>query len=221
MTQPGQPGFNVSSGAWSLLWLQQLVAIQLKSVIIFTTISLDFTVHWVQHCFELRSYPLYKMLVMVSHSLSLLWEFVLLHNSETAERPSLYLILQPTIYCNTCHYFFFRLQWRMLWKHRSKLFLVQENFEHNTWYCWEWQVTVVAHFVLSNLLGNCLSLHHSRNWNHREGMERVEKKVITPWFEIWPSRHCFPHKESFPHLPHWHHSVCSFSNKLRTAVQVA
>lgn len=110
-----------------------------------------------------------------SHSLSLLWEFVLLHTTDSAESPSPYLILQPTIYSNTCHFFFFRVQWRMLWKHRSKLFLVQENFEHNTWYCWEWHVTVVAHFVLSNLLGNCLSLHHPRNWNHGKGMERVEK----------------------------------------------
>lgn len=110
-----------------------------------------------------------------SHSLSLLWEFVLLQITESTENPSLFLILQPTIYSNTCHFFFSRVQWRMLWKHCSKLFLVQENFEHNTWYCWEWQVTVVAHFVLSSLLGNCLSLHHPRNWNHREGMERAEK----------------------------------------------
>lgn len=86
--------------------------------------------------------------------------------------------------------FFSRPQWRMLWKYLSKLFLVQENFEHNTWCHWEWHITVVAHSVLSNLLGNCLPLHHPRNWNHRKGTGRTEK-CITPRFGS-----CSPDNES-------------------------
>lgn len=74
--------------------------------------------------------------------------------------------------------FFSRAQRRMLRKYCSKLFLVQENFEHNTRCHREWHITVVAHFVLSSLLGNCLSLHHPRNWNHRKGTERIEKCII-------------------------------------------
>lgn len=88
--------------------------------------------------------------------------------------------------------FFSRAQRRMLQKYCSKLFLVQENFEHNTRYHWEWHVTVVAHFVLSSLLGSCLSLHHPRNWNHGKGTERIEKHIIPH------SGSCSP---EFPHLP--------------------
>lgn len=74
--------------------------------------------------------------------------------------------------------FFSRPRWRMLRKYLSKLFLVQENFEHNTRCHWEWHITVVAHSVLSSLLGNRLPLHHPRNWNHRKGTRRTEKCII-------------------------------------------
>lgn len=81
----------------------------------------------------------------------------------------------------------------MLQKYRSKLFLVQENFEHNTWCHWDWHVTVVAHFVLSDFLGNCIPLHHPRNWNHRKGMERIQKFIIPHFGSCSPDTE-FPHQ---------------------------
>lgn len=70
---------------------------------------------------------------------------------------------------------FSRAQRRMLWKYCSQLFLVQENSEHNTRRHRQWHITVVADFVLSSLLGNCVSLHHSRDWNHRKGRRRTQR----------------------------------------------
>jgi len=81
----------------------------------------------------------------------------------------------------------------MLPKYVSKLFLVQENLEHNTRRHGEWHVTVVAHLVLSNLLGNRLPVHDPRNRNHGKGTGRTEKSVL-PRFGS-----CSPHTELHPH----------------------